>query len=184
MIKNTVNKGRKLKAENEKIGYLEAEISTLKEKISVQDRQLEEQNTWRDQATVAKQRLQDFEELAATCKYAAVLVDGDGYKFPDSLILQGFEGGQQAALRLESQTQGYLKDVHGINQVKIIVRIFISFDGLASVYQGLGIIRDINQFRQFMIGFVQYQGLFDVIDVGKGKERADHKMRGTWSSTG
>ena len=110
-------------------------------------------------------------------------MDGDGYNFADSLIRQGFEGGQQAALRLESQTQSYLKGFHGLDQLEIIVRIFISLDGLSNVYKSLGIISDVNAMRQFMVGFVQARGLFDVIDVGKGKERADHKMKGTWNST-
>ena len=155
---------------------LEAENLILNERISVQDREL---NVLVNEATVGKQRLQEFEESAAACKYAVVLVDGDGYNFSDNLIREGFKGGQQAAQHLESETQRYLNRVYGINQLKIIVRIFISLDGLSSMYRGLRIIKDTNDFRQFMIGFGQTQGLFDLIDVGKGKQRADDKMKGT-----
>ena len=174
-----IKEQRKLKADNEKIVVLEAENLILNEKICVQDRELDEQNKWRDQATVDKQRLQELEESAAACKYAVVLVDGDGYNFPDDLIREGLKGGRKAAQHLESETQSYLKRAYGINQLKIIVRIFINLDGLSNMYQGLGIIKDTYDFRHFMIGFVQTQGLFDLIDVGQGKQRADYKMKGT-----
>lgn len=106
-------------------------------------------------------------------------MDGDGYNFPDNLIRQGLKGGQQAAQHLESQTQNYLKGVRDGTQLKIIVRIFMSLDNLSRVYRGIGVISDTNTMRQFMVGFVQTHGLFDVIDVGEGQERADHKLKGT-----
>ena len=155
---------------------LEAEISALKESLA---RQREEQNTLQATLTIDKQRLEELEEATATCQYAVMLVDGDGYKFPDALIRQGFKGGQLAAQRLEFQARLYLKGFRGGNQLKIIVRIFMSLQKLSKVYLGFRIISDINVMRHFMIGFVHSQSLFDIIEVGEGKERADHKLRRT-----
>ena len=177
-----MSKNRKLKSDNEKIGGLEAEVLVLKDRISVQGRQLEERDTLQTEANIAKQRLQNLEEATACCKYAVILVDGDGYNFPDHLIRQGLKGGQQAAQHLESRTQNYLKGVHDGTQLKIIVRIFMSLDNLSKVYRGIGVINDNNTMRQFMVGFVQTHGLFDVIDVGEGQERADHKLKGTYTA--
>ena len=168
-----------LRTDNEKKGELEAEVLALKDKISVQDGQLEKRNTSQAEVTNMKQRLQEFEELSASCKYAVILVDGDGYNFPDDLMRQGLKGGQQAARHLESQARLYLKGFRGGSQLKIVVRMFLSVGEKSRLYRDIGIISDTNVLRQFMVGFVQTQGLFDVIDVGEGQERADYKVKGT-----
>lgn len=110
-------------------------------------------------------------------------MDGNGYNFPDNLIREGFNGGLEAAQNLRSHAQAYLKQVLDVNQLNMLVRVFINLDGLSGIYQGLGIVSDGNTIRDFMVGFVQAQSLFDVIDVGKGEKAVSHKMKGMWNGT-
>lgn len=51
--------------------------------------------------------------------------------------------------------------------------------GLSKALYNEGCIEQLNQFRDFTLGFTQAKASFDFIDVGFGKERADAKIRGT-----
>jgi len=51
--------------------------------------------------------------------------------------------------------------------------------GLGKALYNEGCIEQLNQFRDFTLGFTQAKASFDFIDVGFGKERADAKIRGT-----
>jgi hypothetical protein len=39
-------------------------------------------------------------------------------------------------------------------------------------------VEDIDQLKNFMVGFTQGKASFDSVDVGHGKERADSKIKG------
>lgn len=67
--------------------------------------------------------------------------------------------------------------------VDIVLRAFANVDGLGAALARGGKVRDVGQFRDFVAGFNNRQPLFDIVDVGAGKERADHKLRGTYSGT-
>ncbi|KAL8785536.1 MAG: hypothetical protein Q9195_008608 [Heterodermia aff. obscurata] len=178
-----IKENRQSKTDIKKVEGLEIEILLLKEQIAIQDKQLEELNTWRDQAIVAKQRLQDFESSAKKCEYAVVLVDGDGYQFPDHLLREGFRGGMQAAAHLRSQTEVYLQGILGVDRLDTIVRVYVNRGDLYSVYRSLGVLNDINVLQRFMSGFLQFHAFFDVIDVGQEDKVVKHKLKGTWNST-
>ena len=59
-----------------------------------------------------------------------------------------------------------------------MVKAWANLNGLGSMLVRRGVIRDINQLREFVVGFNNRQATFDFVDVGSGKERADHKIRG------
>lgn len=178
-----MKESQKLKHDRKRIQYLEQELSIQKDKVTAQGRELEQHKEFQEQANTVAKRLHELEEAVAVTTYAVVLVDGDGYPFPDHLIRKGLEGGQEAAQHLESRTIDYLKGHYNGSQWRIIVRIFIGLDGLYGVYQRMELVNHLNVLRQFMIGFGKARGLFDVVDVGRGKERADHKLKGTCLST-
>jgi hypothetical protein len=50
--------------------------------------------------------------------------------------------------------------------------------GLSKTLFSEGCIDNLNQFRDFTLGFTQAKASFDFLDVGFGKERADAKIRG------
>jgi hypothetical protein len=60
-----------------------------------------------------------------------------------------------------------------------MVHIYVSLDKLAQKLASVGMLSHPQQLRTFAQGFSVNQPLFSIIDVGHGKERADHKIKGT-----
>ena len=60
-----------------------------------------------------------------------------------------------------------------------MVHIYVSLDKLAQKLASVGLLSHPQQLRNFAQGFSVNQPLFSIIDVGHGKERADHKIKGT-----
>jgi hypothetical protein len=65
------------------------------------------------------------------------------------------------------------------SSLDVVVKAFARVDGLGSNLTREGRISDVTQLRAFCAGFSSRLPLFDFIDVGPGKERADNKIRGT-----
>lgn len=59
-----------------------------------------------------------------------------------------------------------------------MVQIYLSLDKLAFKLQQVGLLRAPQDLRAFAQRFSVNQSLFSIIDVGQGKERADHKIKG------
>jgi hypothetical protein len=59
-----------------------------------------------------------------------------------------------------------------------VCRIYANVRGLGDVLVRTGAIQEIGQFEDFMRGFTRGKTLFDFIDVGAGKDRADEKIIG------
>lgn len=66
-----------------------------------------------------------------------------------------------------------------------MVRIYANLEGLLKKYAYIGFTEEERALRLFVTGFTQSQPLFDFVDAGQGKERADHKIKGgpTYLST-
>ena len=60
-----------------------------------------------------------------------------------------------------------------------MVQIYLSLDKLAVKLAQVGLLRNPQELRAFAQHFSVNQPLFSIIDVGQGKERADHKIKGT-----
>ena len=60
-----------------------------------------------------------------------------------------------------------------------MVQIYVSLDKLAQKLATVGLLSHPQQLRAFAQGFSVNQPLFSIIDVGHGKERADHKIKGS-----
>ncbi|KAL8904692.1 MAG: hypothetical protein Q9171_006960 [Xanthocarpia ochracea] len=106
------------------------------------------------------------------------LIDGDGYLFDDNLISQGTSGGGEAATRLLSNIKSHIQKYEGAMNWKIIVRVYANLEGLLKKYAYIDFDEEKKALRQFVAGFTQSQPLFDFVDAGEGKERADHKIKG------
>ncbi|KAL8961266.1 MAG: hypothetical protein Q9183_005333, partial [Haloplaca sp. 2 TL-2023] len=109
--------------------------------------------------------------------FVLCLIDGDGYVFDDNLIKQGAFGGGEAASRLLDNIKRHVQQYDGAIHWKIIIRIYANLEGLLKKYAYIGFIEQERSLRQFVWGLTQSQPLFDFVDVGQGKERADHKIR-------
>jgi len=61
----------------------------------------------------------------------------------------------------------------------VIVQVILNLDGLSKKLQACGIVKNPNEVYAFARAFGRTQPLFSFIDVGAGKEQADHKIRET-----
>jgi len=88
-------------------------------------------------------------------------------------------GGLEAGHLLNTEIKQLLHQrCEGSGSWSIMVQIFANFDGLAKKLYSLNMIKSPGEFHAFAKAFNLSQGLFNLIDVGSGKERADHKIKG------
>lgn len=111
--------------------------------------------------------------------FALVLIDGDGTIFQDHLLERGADGGSEAAHLLLSELRAKLKDRYpSAAPWSVVVNIYANLDDLARKLYSIKIINKQSDLQDFARGFTISQPLFNFIDIGRGKERADHKLRG------
>ena len=60
----------------------------------------------------------------------------------------------------------------------VMVRAYANLKGLAQACVQSRKMRHSADLNLFAVGFTKRQALFDIVDVGAGKERADNKIRG------
>jgi hypothetical protein len=108
-----------------------------------------------------------------------VLLDGDGMIFTEELLQQGERGGKEAASRLWSAMNHFVQqDLPHLSSPKILARIYANVKGLGDVLQKSGIVDRASLFEDFARGFNGSKLLFDFVDVGTGKDKADDKITG------
>lgn len=117
--------------------------------------------------------MKDHDPLAVT------LIDGDGYIFSLELIKDGKVGGQLAAAELSKA----LTAVAG-KRLPIYAVIYLNRNGLCDLLYSNDIIANKSDFDDFIVGFNQASPLLSIVDVGRGKEAADAKVRGVCVVTG
>ena len=109
--------------------------------------------------------------------YVAVVIDSDGYVF--RRLSEGSRGGEEVADALHAQVVAAVKERLGfVTKCDVLVEAYANMDGLGRAMVKKGNLRSVDELREFWIGFVYRQRLFNFVDVGFGKERADHKVRG------
>lgn len=112
--------------------------------------------------------------------FVLVLIDGDGMVFCTELIREGEMGGRRAAAQLQNAIARYIeqeaKDLP--LEHRVICRIYANVRGLGEVLVKAGVIDDSAVFEEFARGFTRGNALFDFVDVGPGKDRADVKVIG------
>lgn len=100
-------------------------------------------------------------------------------QFDEELLKKGEKGGVEAADALLAAVQSHVKETLRFSaEADIVVRAFANLTGLREALQRRGTPCDMGQLRAFVGGFNNRQALFDFVDVGCGKERADSKIRG------
>jgi hypothetical protein len=113
-----------------------------------------------------------------------VLLDGDGMIFHDDLLQQGEKGGKEAASQLWSAMDNFVRRaLPHLSSPKVLARVYANVKGLGDVLQKSGIIDRAALFEDFARGFNGSKLLFDFIDVGTGKDKADDKITGESSRT-
>ncbi|KAK1064030.1 hypothetical protein LTR33_012160 [Friedmanniomyces endolithicus] len=110
--------------------------------------------------------------------FVLVLLDGDGMIFNNRYLRAGEAGGVKAAAVLHHAVQNWAAaNVDGCPaEVKVTVRVFANLSGLAGVCTKAGLVASPSQLEEFARGFTRGKMLFDFVDVGPGKDRADVKV--------
>ncbi|KAL5419088.1 hypothetical protein PMIN03_000617 [Paraphaeosphaeria minitans] len=111
--------------------------------------------------------------------FVLALIDGDGVIFQDALLrAAGSDGGSEAASRLQHAIRDHITTLYGNSgNWPIMVQIYVSLDKLANKLASVGLVDKPSALRTFAQGFSLNQSLFSIVDVGHGKERADHKIK-------
>lgn len=112
--------------------------------------------------------------------FVVMIIDGDGAKFRDDLFRKGDHGGGYAAQELKKQIRAHLQSKYpdvSIDSWNIIVQFYANMDGLAKTLASRRILADRSDLQMFASGFGRANSLFSFVDVGYGKDKADHKCR-------
>jgi len=112
--------------------------------------------------------------------FVVVLLDGDGMIFKDGFLQQGEQGGKDAANQLWAALNEYVSRNLPNLSLKIIARIYANVKGLSDTCHKAGIIDKPSVMEDFVRGFNESRSLFDFVDVGTGKDRADDKIAETF----
>lgn len=111
--------------------------------------------------------------------FVLALIDGDGAIFQDALLRAVINGGTEAGHLLYNEIKQHVQQLYeGSGAWSVMVQIYANFDGLARHLHTIGILSSPGQLNAFAKSFNLSQPLFNFIDVGSGKERADYKIRG------
>lgn len=106
-------------------------------------------------------------------------IHADNLQFPDKLLRAGEQGGRRAAAMLSAAVQEYV-ETEGTATLgtRIVCRLYANVRGLGEVLVRTGAIDEVAVFEDFVRGFTRGKVLFDFVDVGAGKDRADEKIIG------
>lgn len=89
------------------------------------------------------------------------------------------DGGSEAASRLYHAIRDHIASLYNnSSNWPVVVQIYLSLDKLAIKLALVGLLRSPSDLRSFVQHFNVNQPLFSIVDVGHGKERADHKIKG------
>ncbi|KAI0003604.1 hypothetical protein F4779DRAFT_601327 [Xylariaceae sp. FL0662B] len=110
--------------------------------------------------------------------FVVVLIDGDGAKFADEFLRDPIAGAERAAMKLKQAVRENLRDGGlGHDDIPILVRVYANLNDLAKSLRMSYIIDYDDEMRLFAEHFTNTRADFDFVNVGKGKENADSKMR-------
>ena len=116
--------------------------------------------------------------------FILILIDGDGMIFDDQYIQKGENGGKEAAALLWGFVRDYVtqKIPNLSSDYKIVTRVYANIKGLGDACYRSGMLERASLIEDFARGFTRSKQLFDFVDVGMGKDRADDKISGTFFS--
>ncbi|KAF1357435.1 hypothetical protein EJ07DRAFT_128527 [Lizonia empirigonia] len=133
---------------------------------------------WQAQKPLYEQKFQQYQRALSDNPFVMVLIDGDGVIFREEFVCNGEAGGRRAASQLDTAVQNWIENeaTDVPLNARIICRIYANVRGLGEVLVRTGAINHIGVFQEFVQGFTRAKTMFDFIDVGSGKDRADEKI--------
>lgn len=142
---------------------------------------VESRRMWQNKASQREKVLDELQRAVESNQFVFVAIDGDGAYFRDELIAKGEEGGEEAAHKLLANVKQHLKTFYpksNVDDWSIIAMVALNLSGLSKALYARGIVKGLSdELPAFARAFGRTQHLFSFVDVGEGKERADHKIR-------
>lgn len=135
---------------------------------------------WQMQARESRKELSQSKLANESHPFVVVIIDGDGAKFRDEYFRAGDDGGGQAAQQLRTQVKLHLHQVYpdtSIDNWNLMVFFYANMDGLAKTLASRRILGSRTDLQKFASGFGRANSLFSFVDVGYGKDKADHKCQ-------
>lgn len=152
-------------------------INSDAKRISDLELDLEDQKKSRvDYQTKAMNLNADLQRLGSRLNsgaFVVVLIDGDGAKFRDEFLRDQEQGAAKAAWKLKEA----VKEAGLVHDIPILVRVYANVGDLARSLRMSNVIEYDDSLRIFAEQFTNTYADFDFINVGKGKENADSKIR-------
>lgn len=115
--------------------------------------------------------------------FVLVLVDGDAYHWSlDHFTQQACPPGAHAAQAIKNEVQQYLiSNKNRLSlQSRVTTRVFYNVEGRGAQEGRIGHLAT-GKLSEFARNFTESMPLFDYMDCGRGKERADSKIQGTYA---
>ncbi|TDZ37070.1 hypothetical protein C8035_v008222 [Colletotrichum spinosum] len=153
------------------------------EKCDDYSNEVESRRMWQTKAQNLGAQVTSLSKANESNPFVFAIIDGDGAVFQDALLKRGADGGAEAGYLLWNEIKTYITEAYpeaASEDWSIVVQVVLNLDGLAKKLHSLGIIANTALERtlaDFGRGFGRAQPLFSFIDVGAGKESADHKIR-------
>ena len=138
----------------------------------------ESRRRWQDAHDKLERDLTSLKQGAESNCFIQVLIDGDGSYFLEDFLQKGEKGGADAAAELYTTIRQHVDTLYPGLDLPIIVHIYANLGGLSSLYVRNGVLPMQSHLFAFARGFNSSQDMFNLVDVGTGKEGADHKIRG------
>ncbi|KAH6642315.1 hypothetical protein C7974DRAFT_385225 [Boeremia exigua] len=155
--------------------YLSQQYQTL---ASQSMHSVEGEVAWKTEKSMLQSVVLQYQRALSENPFVMVLIDGDGMIFHDDFLRDGEAGGRRAASQLDTAVRSWIesedRDVPLTS--RIICRIYANVRGLGDVLVRTGAIEATEDFEDFVRGFTRAKTMFDFIDVGAGKDRADEKI--------
>ncbi|KAI7281451.1 hypothetical protein KC340_g18767, partial [Hortaea werneckii] len=172
------------KNRNETFHAALAQITDQQRSLNKLALELEDQQRSRCHYQREAKRFEDglarLERKVQNSTFVAVLIDGDGAKFSTELLRAQEPGGREAARRLNQAVRNYLKEIdpeHGTDVTTVVVSVWANLKFLSRALYVDGAISNTNHMMEFAEGFSRSRAEFDFVNVGRGKENADNKLR-------
>ncbi|KAM0273958.1 hypothetical protein ACHAQH_008101 [Verticillium albo-atrum] len=153
------------------------------EKCDDYDNEVESRRMWQAKATKLTKEIGALTQVMDSNPFVYAIIDGDGAVFDQALLAKGADGGAEAAHMLQTEIKNYIKEVYpeaNIEDWSIVVQVVLNVEGLAKKLHAAGIVPNTAEqptLAAFGRAFGRTQPLFSFVDVGSGKESADHKIR-------
>ncbi|KAI0022861.1 hypothetical protein F4780DRAFT_769528 [Xylariomycetidae sp. FL0641] len=170
--------------DNERQSFIQAMLQQLEadaKRINELELDLEDQKNSRAQYQSRSLKLegdvQRYQEKINKGSFVVVLIDGDGAKFADEYLRDPVNGAEKAAQSLRAAVRDHLRESRIGEDHPIVCRVYANLNDLSKSLRLSHVIESDDSMRLFAESFTNSRADFDFVNVGKGKENADSKMR-------